>query len=374
MLLLLGFFAGPGLAQDAPSRSAPQSLNPDIALIADVAAAWFSSDEPLQTGGHDPTVTGFNLQQLELSAKSVVDPYFDFNANIVFSLYGVEVEEVYATTRALPARTQLRVGQFLTRFGRLNNSHPHGWDFVDQPFVLGRVLGGEGNRGLGVEGSVLLPVPWFTELVVSETMAGGEATARSFYGPQDLGVDRPWDLQTTVALKQFFPLSSDHSLFWGLSWAAGPNASGRDNRSELYATDLFYKYRPISRSSAAWLSLQGELIHRRRQVPDDVLADWNAYEQLTWRFSQRWALAARHELGTAARLLDGSLAEEADTLDPEWDATRQRVSLNTTFWPTEFSRLRLQGASDLVGWREQPDWSVFLAFEFAVGAHGAHAF
>jgi hypothetical protein len=366
--------AAPSPAPAPRGGGAGQSMNPDISLIADVAAAYFTADEPLQTGGHDPTANGFNLQQLEMSIQSTVDPYFKLDANIVFSLFGVEVEEAYATTLGLPLRSQLRIGQMLTRFGRLNNSHPHGWDFVDQPFVLGRVMGGEGNRGLGIEGSALLPLPWYVELVASETMAAGEASARSFYGAQDLGVQRLGDLQTTVALKQFFPLSDDWSLFWGLSWAGGPNSTGRDNRSELYGSDLYLKWRPISRASTGYVALQAEGIHRRRQVPGDVLVDWNAYEQLTWRMARRWAVAGRHEIGTAATTIDGELAGELDALDPEWTSTRQRITAATTFWPTEFSRLRLQGATDLVGWREEPDWSVFLAFEFSVGAHGAHAF
>ena len=39
-----------------------QSLNPDISVIADFAAAGFSDTDNLQTGGHDPIHNGFNLQ------------------------------------------------------------------------------------------------------------------------------------------------------------------------------------------------------------------------------------------------------------------------------------------------------------------------
>jgi hypothetical protein len=120
------------------------------------------------------------------------------------------------------------------------------------------------------------------------------------------------------------------------------------------------------------VSLQAELLYRRRQVPEDVLSDFSGYGQLFWRFDQRWATAARYELGTPARELGGSVGN--DPLDPEWTDNRQRISANVTFWPTEFSRLRLQGATDLVGWRERPDYSVFLALEVVMGAHGAHAF
>ena len=61
----------------------------------------------------------------------------------------------------LPHSLQARAGQFLTRFGRLNPTHPHTWDLVDQPFALGRVFGSEGNRGAGVELSWLTPLSWY---------------------------------------------------------------------------------------------------------------------------------------------------------------------------------------------------------------------
>jgi hypothetical protein len=359
-------------AETGRGASAIQSLNPDLSFIADVALAGFSSDEPLQTGAHDPQVNGFNLQQLELAVSKPVDPYFRFDANIVFSEYGVEIEEVYATTLALPARFQVRAGQFLTRFGRINPTHPHTWAFVDQPFAVGRIFGAEGNRGLGVEASWLSPLPWYAELVVSETALGGEATTRSWQDFAALGVEGPLDFQTTAALEQFFPLSHDLSFLWGLSWAVGPNGTGRENRSEVYGTDLYFKLRPITEASVWQLVLQSEWFYRRRQVPEDVVSDADAYTQLTWRFARRWSVGARHELGTPEVGTDGEVSEHA--LDPQWTSTRQRGALALTYWPTEFSRLRLQGGRDVADWIVEPAWSVFLAFEFNVGAHGAHAF
>lgn len=368
------------LAADAPPAPPPaptgalslQSLNPDISFIADVAFAYFTADAPRMSGGHDPQANGFTLQQLELSVGKSVDPYFRFDSNIVFSLFGVEIEEVYATTLALPGGLQVRAGQMLTRFGRLNNTHPHAWEFVDQPFAIGRVFGGEGNRGLGVEASWLAPLPWYVEVVGSATGAAGEATARSFYGADDLGFETPADLQATAAVKQFFPLGNDLSLFWGLSYAGGPNPTGIGNRSEVYGTDLYVKFRPISAGGDHSVALQTEWLYRRRQVPGDVWADVSGYAQLAARFSPRWGAAARYELGTPAVGLDGAVVD--DTLDPEWTANRHRVSLAGTFWPTEFSRIRLQGQTDVAEWEDHPEYAALLAFEFNVGAHGAHAF
>jgi hypothetical protein len=353
----------------------PQGLAPswlDLSFVLDLALAAFTSEEPLQDGGHDPSQNGFNFQQLELSIGSVVDPYLRFTGNIVFSQFGVEIEEAYVTTLDLPASLQVRAGQFLTRFGRINNTHPHAWDFADQPFILSRVFGGEGNRGLGLEVSWLSPLPWYLEVLGSATDANGEATARSFFGGESSRVVSPFDFQFTGAVKQFFPLSDDLSLLWGLSAATGPNASGHRNRSDVFGTDIYLKYRPTSVADGTVISLQAELLYRRRQVPGDLLTDFGAYAQAHWRFSKRWATSARYELGTPAHGEDGRVAD--DPLDPEWTATRQRISANVTFWPTEFSRLRLQAATDRAGWRDEPDYSVFLTLEAVMGAHGSHAF
>lgn len=372
--------AAAAAAQPAPAAAPPvttgaagsglmptRDLNPAISLIGDFALAWFSDDEPLQRGGHDPTETGFNLQQLELSLMAAVDPYFRFDANVVFSLFGVEVEEAYGTTLSLPWNLQVRAGQFLTRFGRINNTHPHAWDFADQPLVIGQFFGSEGQRGLGAELSALLPLPWYVEVVGTMMMADGGATMRSFYGNDDPGVDGMDDFVWVVALKQFFPLSDDWSLAFGLSAAFGPNPTGRDNRSEIYGADVYFKWRPITYGSYQEVGLQSEWLLRRRQVPNDVLQDFGGYTQLVWRFARRWAVAARHELLSGVR---------ADYLDPEQDDHEHRASANVTFWPTEFSRLRLQYNASLPAWRDDVDviHGVFLTLELVAGAHGAHAF
>jgi hypothetical protein len=359
-------------AAPSPLARALQSFNPELSLITDVALAAFSSRAPLQTGAHDPTARGFNLQVLELTAAASVDPYFHFDIHIAFAQFGVEIEEAFATSLALPNRFQLRIGQFLTRFGRLNPTHPHSWNFVDQPFALGRLFGGEGNRGVGVEGSWLLPLPWYAEAVGSVTEASGAATARSFLGGSGLGVEHPGDFQFTAALKQFFEPHEDWSILWGLSGANGPNATGHANRTDVLGTDLYVKFRPLAGEGTTVVSLQTEWFYRRRQVSGDVLSDLTGYAELFWRFTQRFAAAARYELGTPALGRNGFVAD--DPLDPEWTDVRERGSANLTFWPTEFSRFRLQAAVDAPRFRPALEYSVFLAAEFSIGAHGAHGF
>ncbi|MEB2310971.1 MAG: zinc-regulated TonB-dependent outer membrane receptor [Polyangiaceae bacterium] len=355
-----------------PARAASASgvMNPELSVIANFAAAAFSDEHHLESGAHDPERTGFNLQALELSVRSVVDPYLRFDAHLAFGEEGVELEEAFATTLGLPGGLQARMGQFLSRFGRINATHPHAWNFVDQPFALGRIFGGDGNRGLGAEVSWLAPLPWYVEAVASLMNPGSPNTARSFASEDERAVRELGALLYVGALKQSFELADDWTLLFGTSGAFGPGAASGE-RAEVYGTDLFMKYRPITRASTTELTWQTELFYRRRHLALQTLTDVNGYTEVFLRFARRWGTAARYELGTPAYPTGPRVT---DPLDPAWQATRFRVSANVTHWPSEFSRFRLQGSADMPGWRPRPVYAVFLAAEFVVGAHGAHTF
>ena len=333
--------AAPARAQsEPPGVSQAASTLPDLALILDVAGAYFSDDGgQTQTGGHDPNHTGFTLQALELAMGANADHVLRLDANVVFLPDEVELEEAYLTTLALPGGLQARAGQFLTRFGRLNPTHPHAWSFVDQPLANGRFLGPEGSRGVGAELSWLTPLPWFVELVGSGTEVGGAD---------------PGDLLFTGALKQFFPFTDDLSLLFGLSTRIEPDAAGEGNRADVHGADLYLRWKPVGSADRMAVSWQTEYMYRRRQLPLDVLTDHGGYTQLVAQWSPRWETGLR-----------------AERVEP---ATRYSTAL--TFRPSHFSRLRLQGS--LAEPHADPDaapvWATMLSLEVVVGPHGAHEF
>ncbi|MDP2343217.1 MAG: zinc-regulated TonB-dependent outer membrane receptor [Deltaproteobacteria bacterium] len=359
-----------------------QGVSPRIAFIFDGSAAWFSVDPPLQTGEHDPSRTGFKLQQLELALGASVDPVFRFDANIVFKTDGVEIEEAYATTTSLPFNLQVRGGQFLTHFGRINEQHPHAWSFLDQPLVMGKLFGGDNNRGLGVEASWLTPLPWFTNVIVTVQEAAGECCART-YAPVDvLELRSPLDLVGTLVVEQFFAAGDDLSILVGLNGQAGPATSvpadrrTGDARAELFGTDLLLRYAPVDAASRWSLSLQTEAFARTRRYdsaddgPGDVLerhndVDAGGYSQLVWRIDPQWETGARVDVVTG--LPD-------DALDPDWDSLRTRFSAQGSFYPSHFSRLRLEGSVDVPTYVDEPIYALMLQLEVVIGAHGSHAY
>lgn len=337
------------------------SSNPDISLVLDTAGAWFS-EAPAPVGAHDPARTGFSLQQLELHLASNVDPFFRFEANVVFAEHGVEVEEAYATTLALPGNLQVRAGQFLTRFGRHNPTHPHAWDFLDQPLVVGKMLGGEGDRALGGEVSWLAPLPWYVELAAAVAHGGdhdhAEEEAEEAGGAHDHEAESP-DLAATVTLKQFFALARAWGLKAGVSARLEP-LDGGEARSDVVGVDLYLRYRePGSRHA---VSLQAEGLARRRATHDDRLDDVGGYAQVVWDLDAAWAVGGRYDYVTGVRA------------DPDWTSARQRASAQVTWRPSHFSRLRLQGNHDRLPGHDHAQWGVMLGLQVVVGAHGAHGY
>lgn len=357
------------------TRLAPaalQSMNPDISFTLDLAGAWFS-DEPDLRGGHDPHNFGFNLQGLELAVGSDVGPYFRFDSAMVFYLAGVEIEEVYASTLALPAQLQARVGQFNTRFGRLNPTHLHQWSFVDQNLVNAKFLGGEGLRGLGVELSQLAVwMPGTFRWYLAAQSLSGQATGRSFV-PRSSDIETFSDLSVSARVEEFVELSSNWDLLLGLSYANGRNKTGRNNRSEIYGADTYLKWRPRTQGGQSEVGWQTEFMLRRRQLPGEVLQDFGLASWIQWTITRRWATAIRGEYVSAVD------SDTPDPLDPEWTQDRQRAAAQISFSPSHFSRLRLQYGLDHMPYRDastQDKWvqMVLLQAEFSVGAHGAHTY
>lgn len=348
----------------------------------------------LEVGDHDPQQRGFNARNLEIALDGAVDPYFQSFANIVFKLNNeneteVEAEEAFMQTTTLPWSLQLKGGQFFAAFGRMNAQHPHVWDFADASLVNGRLLGPDGLRGVGAQLSWVMPFTWYSQLALG-VQNGNGGTGFSFRNPGDGGeffgrhtLDRKLrGVQDFVFVPRWetsFDLTPTQTLMVGVSGAFGPNDTGPETRTQIYGADLFYKWKsPNAEGGFPFVKWQSEALLRRfeagRGVDEafpvsETFTDWGAYSQLVWGFKKGWTAGLRGDY------LHMQSSEFTD--DPERQS-RWRLSTDLTWYPSEFSKLRLQYNHDFL---EPNDFlsrgdadSVFLQFEFALGSHSAHKF
>jgi hypothetical protein len=174
-----------------------------------------------------------------------------------------------------------------------------------------------------------------------------------------------------------FDLSETQTIVLGASGAFGPNNSGPSAHTQVYGADLYWKWKPAAAQAGfPFLSLQTEAMFRnydaaQRQaeanpaitLPAETLKDHGAYAQVLWGIKPRIVAGLRGEFANG----NGS-AFASDLRGDQW-----RVSPNLTWYPTEFSKFRVQYNYDDrrdIG----TDSSLWFQFEFLIGAHAAHKF
>ncbi len=385
--------------QNPDNSSSPlKLLDLSLILLNDFSASSVTNDNfrSLHAGGHDPKHRlGFTAASEELVFSGIVDPYFRGDANIVYFIdeegeSRVELEEAYLTTLSLPFGLQARAGQFFNAFGRQNRQHPHSWNFADQPVVLTRMFGPDGLRGAGAEISYAIPTSsFYSEILFSIQNAFGE-TATSFlneagenFASRTLGEANfrsMSDLLYLLRWQNAFDLSEETTLVTGISSLLGPNSSALDTsvstgeilQTQIHGIDLYLKWKPLdAKQGFPFVSLQTEWLQRQYEagldsvqgLPEENLRDWGQYTQLVYGFQRGWTAGMRYEY---ARGEQG----DGDSLRG-W---RTRISPALTYFPSEFSKIRLQYNYDRAEFLDERAHSVILQFEVSIGVHGAHKF
>ncbi|PZR76801.1 MAG: hypothetical protein DLM73_01195 [Chthoniobacterales bacterium] len=359
-----------------------------------LAASTDRNLDRIQVGDHDPQQRGFNARNAEIAIDGAVDPYFEGFANIVLKLDNnnqtqIELEEAFLQTTSLPYGLQIKAGQFFDAFGRINPTHPHTWEFADSPLVNGRLLGPDGLRGVGAQIAWTVPVPWYSQVIFAVKNGRG-GTAYSFRNPGDAGVfyGRMTDDREMRGLRDFlyvprwensFNLSETQTVLIGASGAFGSNETGAHTHTQIYGGDFLYKWKSArAEGGFPFVKWQTEAMYRRfeagRGLDDtfpisETFHDWGAYSQVLWGFKKGWVAGLRGDyLHMTESLFTDDFARQS----------RSRISANLTWYPTEFSKIRLQYNHDFL---EENAFlagrdvdSLFVQFEFILGAHGAHKF
>jgi len=400
--------AAPPAAALARSESA---FNPGISLILQGSAARSSRDpESYQIAGFAPSggevgpaPRGLSLAESELVVGANIDPYF--RGYLVAALTPeneVEIEEAHVQTLALGRGVTLKAGRFLSAIGYQNEQHRHAWDFQDAPLAYKAFLGGRFADD-GVQLKWVAPTPVFLELgaelgrgrgfpAAERNRNGANAATVFAHAGGDVGSNIAWR-----AGLAYLRASPRDRAFEDVDALGNPVVQSFSGRSRLWIADFVLKWAPGGNAAATSFKLQGEYLRRRetgalgyddtaQAVPQfgAAFSDSFASRQSGWylqgvyQFMPRWRVGYRHDrlrygsvenaLVTAAA---GPAAADFPLLMGAHNPSRRTAMLDWS--PTEFSRLRLQFASD----RSRPggsDRQALVQYIFSLGAHGAHRF
>ncbi len=326
------------------ASTAAKVLNPDISVIGDfIGVAGKDQVRPLPT---------LQMHESEVGFQAIIDPYARGDFFFTFGEQGVNLEEGYITFTALPGGFVAKVGKMRSSFGIVNTMHNHILPWADRPMVTENLVGGEdGISDAGISVNRILPAPKNIFL---------EATAQVFRGDSAgvFAATNRSDLSVVGRLRGYHDLTESTNVDMGVSYARGHNELGSAYRTELFGTDMTFRWKPLRRAIYHNFLARSELIWSRREQPDSIQRAFGFYTAADYRLTRRWTIGGRYDRSGRA---DNALLTDSG------------FSPVITYWPSEFSQVRGQ-----YRFAHYPDGrtgnDLFFQLLFVLGAHGAHPF
>ena len=312
---------------------------------------------------------------------------------------GSTVEEAYFQTLALPRGFTLKGGRFFSGIGYLNEQHQHAWDFQDAPLVYKAFLGNQLKQD-GLQLKWIAPTDLLIELGAEASSGdqfpgsdrnkngiGGSAVFANIGG--DIGASTAWRVGAS-----YLSASPNGRSYQDVDALGGPTTNTFTGNAKLAGVNGVIKWAPNGNATYYNFKLQGEYFRLKQngafvyndaagsnvfgQVAgslDTSQSGW--YTQAAWQFHPQWRVGYRYDRLNYSTLnnsiVTNGLGPTAADFPVLANHSPTRNTLMFDWSPTEFSRIRLQYASDKsrLG---LTDNQLFVQYIYSMGAHGAHKF
>jgi hypothetical protein len=363
-------------AQRLGSQQRPNIFNPGITVFGNFLGRLDDGEVFIEEhgGGHEgegPVAIDdkFNLREVELDFRGVIDPWADGVVIVAFESETprdthIEIEEGYVVLKKLPVLDRaplglkLKAGRFRNQFGRFNVIHTHDLPQMTRPRSITTFLGEEGLIRNGVSAQVFVPTPgdnFALETTVEAVNDGGlpyshEAAGKGAY----LG-----------RLTSFWDMASGHDLALGLSGLIEDSQAVADFDLRLYGVDLTYKWKPFADGEWKSFLLGGELFLADLPEENDSFAGDMPMGFYVWsqaQFNRNLYVGVRYDQTDIAR---------GDHEDGDGDRGElQALGAYVTYYTTEFLRFRLgyEHSGERIGEEDNLN-SVLLELNFIFGSH-----
>jgi hypothetical protein len=376
----------------ATKPSVDNSFNPALSLILSGGYNHISlNPQGNQTSGfagpnqaRSGLSRGFNLSESELGLSANIDTWSRGQAHIAFAPDNtISIEEAFVQTTSLGHGLSVKAGRFFSDLGYLNAQHAHSWDFIDAPLAYQTLLDTQYGDD-GVQLRWLAPTDQFIALGIelgrgrsfpggdNDTNGLGMAAVTAHTGG-DWGASHHW----RAGLSLLHAKAADQALATQNNMGA-PIDQVFSGKTRVWVLDGVWKWAPNGNASQTSFKLQGEYVRSTRSgdLGSDVTganvteayrntqSGW--YVQGVYKFLPRWRIALRTErLNSGQSNLTQSLVH--------LNTHPSKHSLMFDFNPSEFSRMRLQVASDRSR-QGAADKQIGLQYQMSLGAHGAHSY
>jgi ABC-type Mn2+/Zn2+ transport system permease subunit len=292
----------------------------------------------------------FNVREVELGLRSVVDPFARFEA--IFSAeqvfegeLEVGLEEGIVTLTALPWRLNTKLGRMRTGFGEFNDSDPEEIPEVDPPNVIVNVFGREGDGWIdtGVVVTRLIPLTDTVSLTAWGAVFNGDNEAAFHGGEAALGRHPAW----FTRLESFIDLGGNTGMELGVGYAQGRTFEEAEDerrarflRSRIlnahvefdYRHPVLALYRGFAFLTEVFYTWRDQTVETDDAIEVETVGRLGLYSIAELQLARTWAVAGRFDYSELPEL-------EEDGPRTRWELAGSAI---LSYKPSRWLTLRAQ--------------------------------
>lgn len=316
------------------------TVNPDVSVIGDLISI------------SDNETTDFSTSGVELAIQGYVNPFAraDVYLHKHYDESGIDLEEAFISIeRGLPYNLGLRAGKMRPDFSKINSEHMHTYYYILSSEPVQAVLGEELWSSLGIEGNLLLPLSWYSNISFGVFQSG--ISEHHHHDDDEVEEDDEEEEDAgkvfSTRLSHFIDLNRVTHLELGTSYYQELEESDHN----ILGADFKFKWRPDTYRS---LIVQGDYLLSKGYEGESTNT---GYVWLNYQFNRIWNA--------------GMIMDYSDDLEEE---TYKSVGVFAGFSPVEESsvfRLRLHQAYH---GDEDPYLTLIAQIIWALGPHKPHQF
>ncbi len=251
---------------------AQTTANPDISVIGDLIVV------------NDGNKIDFSSSGVELAIQGYVNPFA--RADVYLHKHNddspIHLEEAFLSIeRGLPMNSGLRIGKMRPDFSKINMEHMHTYYYILPSVPVQSILGNEMWSSLGVEGNILLPLPWYSNLSAGVFNNGVLHHYHGYEEEHEHEVehsDEEADKTFSTRLSHFMDINNITHLEIGTSYYQ----EIKESKSTLVGVDYKFKWRPDTYHS---FIIQGDFLRKADSAGEIVSA---GYTWLNYQFNRVW--------------------------------------------------------------------------------------
>ncbi|MCS7185035.1 MAG: hypothetical protein NZ870_03835, partial [bacterium] len=310
-----------------PTYTSPAAsyFNPVISVLPNIKIG-----ETTIENGDKKVEKFYKLDEIEITFQSPVDPFSRADIFITAKEDHFGIEEAYLTLLKLPYNLQAKFGKIRPPIGRWNLIHFSEHFTASHPEIFDELFKqDEGIAITGFEASYLFPLPVYTLFTYNGGLANVSGST----------VSSSYNLRFSIGEKSNFDI--------GVSYLV-------DNPSQKINTlgyHILFRNRPPGRELYKYTHIQWEHYFMKEDQIDKegFIAFFNQQFYRTFHFGV---------------MLDGIRKKEDDHMHTELNH-----AFNITYFPSEFSRYRLE-----YRWTKHHGVSVIFEVVFSIGPHRPHIY